>query len=153
MSNVINIADAPKTKNEKLDDFCKALADGKTREEAYVEAGYSGHQCRANAHKYYRQNADYIKIYLSEHIGVHVPTAFKVVLEIATDRNEKAGIRLKAAQDIMDRGGYHAKQTIELVTKDAAEMNTEELENEIRRLVRENPTVAALLNREESSGF
>jgi hypothetical protein len=153
MSNVINIADAPKTKNEKLDDFCKALADGKTREDAYVEAGYSPHQCRANAHKYYRQNADYIKIYLSEHIGVHVPTAFKVVLEIATNPQEKAGIRLKAAQDIMDRGGYHAKQTIELVTKDATEMNTEELENEIRRLVRENPTVAALLNREESKGL
>lgn len=152
MSNVVNIADAPKSKQDKLDDFCKALADGKTREEAYVEAGYSGHNCRANAHKFYRQNADYIKVYMSEHIGVHVPTAFKVVLEIATNPQEKAGIRLKAAQDIMDRGGYHAKQTIELVTRDATEMNTEELENEIRRLVRENPTVAALLNREESSG-
>lgn len=151
--NVVNITDAPKSKQEKLEDFCKALADGKTREDAYIEAGYSGHNCRANAHKFYRQNADYIKIYLSEHIGVHVPTAFKVVLEIATDRNEKAGIRLKAAQDIMDRGGYHAKQTIELVTKDANEMNTEELENEIRRLVRENPTVAALLNSQESKGL
>lgn len=152
MSNVINIADAPKTKNEKLDDFCKALADGKTREDAYIEAGYSAHNCRANAHKYYRQNADYIKIYLSEHIGVHVPTAFKVVLEIATNPQEKAGIRLKAAQDIMDRGGYHAKQTIELVTKDANEMNTEELQNEIRRLVQENPTVAAFLNKQELTG-
>lgn len=152
MSNVTNIADAPKNKQEKLDDFCKALADGKNREEAYIEAGYSGHNCRANAHKYYRQNADYIKIYLSEHIGVHVPTAFRVILEIATNPDEKAGIRLKAAQDIMDRGGFNAKQTIELVTKDATEMNTEELENEIRRLIRENPTVAAILNREEPQG-
>ena len=152
MNNVTNIADAPKNKQEKLDDFCKALADGKTREEAYKEAGYSGHNCRANAHKYYRQNADYIKIYLSEHIGVHVPTAFKVILEIATNTQEKAGIRLKAAQDIMDRGGFNAKQTIELVTKDATEMNTEELENEIRRLISENPAVAAFLHREESQG-
>jgi hypothetical protein len=152
VNNVTNIADAPKNKQEKLDDFCKALADGKTREEAYKEAGYSGHNCRANAHKYYRQNADYIKIYLSEHIGVHVPTAFKVILEIATNTQEKAGIRLKAAQDIMDRGGFNAKQTIELVTKDATEMNTEELENEIRRLISENPAVAAFLHREESQG-
>lgn len=149
MTNVVSITDAPKSKQEKLDEFCKALADGKTREDAYIEAGYSAHNCRANAHKYYRQNADYIKVYLSEHVGVHVPTAFKVILEIATNPQEKAGIRLKAAQDIMDRGGFSAKQTIELVTKDATEMNTEELENEIKRLIRENPAIVAALDSKE----
>lgn len=152
MDNVVPITDAPKSKQEKLDLFCQALADGKTREEAYKHAGYSGHDCRANAHKYYRQNADYIKVFLSEHVGVHVPTAFKVILEIATNPDEKAGIRLKAAQDIMDRGGFSAKQTIELVTKDATEMNTEELENEIKRLIRENPAIAKILGSEALSG-
>jgi hypothetical protein len=150
--NVVNIADAPKTKNEKLDDFCRALADGKNREEAYAEAGYSGHNCRANAHKYYRQNAEYIQAYLSEHITTHVPMALNVILKIAADPNEKGGIRLKAAQDIMDRGGFGAKQKIELTTKDAKEMSTEELQNEVAKALIEHPFLAALITASKSVG-
>jgi hypothetical protein len=145
MAQVIPIESAPKTKSERLDDFCKAIADGKNREEAYIEAGYSPLNCRANAHKYYRQNAEYIQAYLSEHITTHVPMALKVILKIAADENEKGGIRLKAAQDIMDRGGFGAKQKIELTTKDAKEMSTEELQNEVAKALTEHPFLAALI--------
>lgn len=144
--SVTLISDAPKSKQEKLDDFCRAIANGLTREAAYQEAGYSGLNCRANAHKYYRQNADYIQAYIAEHVGTHAPTALNVIISIMNDPNEKGGIRLKAAQDIMDRGGFGAKQKIELTTKDAKEMSTEELQNEVLRLISENPLLARLVD-------
>lgn len=146
MSNVTNITDAPKSKQEKLDDFCKGLANGLTREAAYVEAGYSGLNCRANAHKYYRQNHEYITGYIAEHIGTHAPTALNVIKEIMLDVTEKGGIRLKAAQDILDRAGFGAKQKIELTTKDVRELSTEELQNEVAKLIGENPFLAAFVN-------
>lgn len=144
--SVTLISDAPKSKQEKLDDFCRAIANGLTREAAYQEAGYSGLNCRANAHKYYRQNAEYITAYLSEHIGSHVPMAISVIVQIAGNPEEKAGIRLKAAQDILDRGGFGAKQKIELTTKDAKEMSTQELQDEVIRLISENPLLARLVD-------
>ena len=150
MSNVINIEDAPKSKQEKLDDFCKAIANGLTREAAYVEAGYSGLNCRANAHKFYRQNHQYITAFLAEHIGTLVPTALKVIQTIMNDPNEKGGIRLKAAQDLCDRGGFTAKQRIEITTKDTKDMTTQELEDEIAKLASENPVLARLFHPEKS---
>lgn len=146
MATITSIEDAPKTKGERLDIFCKALVDGKTQEQAYIEAGYSGHNCRANANKFYRTNAQYIQAYISEHIGGHAPMAFEVIRKIATDPNEKGGIRLKAAQDILDRAGFGAKQKIELTTKETTEMSTEELQDEISKLVGENPFLAAILH-------
>jgi len=146
MSNVTQITDAPKSKQERLDDYCEALCNGLTREAAYIAAGYSSHNCRSNAHKYYRQNADYIQGYIAEHIGSHVPTALKVIVSIVNDPNEKGGIRLKAAQDILDRGGFGAKQKIELTTKETKDMTTEELQNEIIRLASENPLLSRLLD-------
>lgn len=146
MSNVTNIADAPKSKQERLDDYCEGICNGLTREAAYVAAGYSAHNPRSNAHKYYRQNAEYIQMYIAEHIGSHVPTALKVIVAIVSDPNEKGGIRLKAAQDILDRGGFGAKQKVEFSMKDTKDMTTEELQNEIARLASENPLLAGLLS-------
>lgn len=150
MSNVTNIADAPKSKQERLDDYCEAICNGLTREAAYIAAGYSSHNCRSNAHKYYRQNADYVQAYIAEHIGGHAPTALKVIVSVMNDPNEKGGIRLKAAQDLMDRGGFGAKQKIELSTKDTKDMSSEELQNEIIKLVSENPALAGLIAKAES---
>lgn len=144
MSTVTNIQDAPKSKQEKLDDFCKGIANGLSREDAYIEAGYSGLNCRANANKFYRQNHAYVTAYISEHIGSKVPTALKVIEQIMMDPNEKGGIRLKAAQDLCDRGGFTAKQRIEISTKDTKDMTTQELEDEIAKLAAENPVLAQL---------
>lgn len=152
MGTVTPIGDAPKTKQEKLEDYCRAIADGKTREEAYKLAGYSPIDCRANANKYHRNNLEYITAYLSEHIGSKVPMALGVVVGIMNDPNEKGGIRLKAAQDILDRGGFTAKQRIELSTKDTKDMTTKELEDEIAKLVAENPVVAQLFHHSQQGG-
>lgn len=146
MTNVVNIADAPKSKQEKLDLFCEGIANGLSRSEAYEAAGYSPHNCKANANKFYRQNAPYIQAYIAEHIGYHAPTALKVLLEVMNDKGEKGGTRLKAAQDVLDRAGFGAKREVNLTVKDAKEMSTEELSNEIARLVSENPELIESFN-------
>ncbi len=150
MSNVTNIQDAPKTKQEKLDDFCRGLANGLSREAAYAEAGYSGINCRANAQKYYRANQEYIQGYIGEHIGSFAPTALNVIKEIVMNTAEKGGIRLKAAQDLLDRAGFGAKQKIELTTKDVRELSTEDLQSEIAKLISENPFLTSLINPTQS---
>lgn len=149
MTNVVDIT-APKTKQEKLDAFCEGLVNGLSRQAAYIAAGYAEHMSKPNANKYYRDNALYIQHFLAEHIGVHAPTALKVVLQIANDPNEKGGIRLKAAQDILDRAGFSAKQKVELTVSDPKEMSTEDLQNEIRKLVSEDTSLAKVFNFSES---
>lgn len=152
MTNVTNIADAPTSKQEKLDKYCEGIANGLSKQAAYVAAGYSELGSRTNAQKYHRMNGEYIAAFLSEHIGSHVPTALKVVLEVMSDPNEKGGIRLKAAQDILDRGGYGAKQRIELTTTDVKDLSTKELQDEINKLVAENPNLVAIFNPSKSVG-
>lgn len=58
--------------------------------------------------------------------------------------HEKGGIRLKAAQDLLDRAGYSAKQKVEISTKSVDELSTSELEDEIKRLLGEEPKLARL---------
>lgn len=138
--SVVLITDAPKaTKQEKLELYCQGIANGLSKERAYIEAGYAEGMARANAQKYHRQNHEYIQGYISEHIGSHAPTALKVILTIMNDETEKGGIRLKAAQDVMDRAGFSAKQKLEITTKEVKDLSTEELQNEIRKLTEDNP--------------
>lgn len=144
MTNVTSIADAPKTKAERLDIYCQALVDGKKREDAYILAGYAPHAAKSNAQKYHKINIEYITAYIGDAITEHVPAALKVLLEIMNSEHEKGGIRLKAAQDLLDRGGFSAKQKIELSAKQVDEMSTGELENEIKRLLGEEPKLARL---------
>jgi len=146
MTNVTNITDGPKSKQEKLDDFAEAICNGLSREAAYIAAGYSPINCRANANKYYRANHEYISGVISERIGTHVPAAIKVLMDVMLDPNEKGGIRIKAAEVLMDRGGYSAKQRIEISTKDVKDLSTEELQNELAKLVSENPEFVALFD-------
>lgn len=147
---VVNIEDAPKSKQEKLDIYCESLANGLSRKEAYIAAGYSPHMAVQNAQKYHRSNAEYIQGYMAEHISLHVPTALKVILEVLNNPNEKGGIRLKAAEALLDRGGQAVKQKIEISAKDVKDMSTEELESEIAKLISENPTFASIFNPKES---
>lgn len=143
---VIDLADRPLTKKEKLDLYCKALCDGHTKVQSYIEAGYSARTAALNVYQYHRDNAEYINAYISEHIGTHAPTALKVVLQIMNDPEEKGGIRLKAAQDVLDRAGFSAKQKVELTTVDVKDMNTEELQGEIKRILSEDPNLANIFS-------
>lgn len=149
---VVNISDAPKaSKREKLDKYCEGIANGLSRTDAYITAGYSEVGARANASAYHKANIDYINAYIADHIGSHVPTALKVLLEIMNSQNEKGGIRLKAAQDILDRAGFGAKQKIELTHKDVDEMSTGELEDEIKRILSEDAKLAEIFSSKEQS--
>lgn len=147
MTNVVQLADAPKSKAERLDIYCQALVDGKKRQDAYILAGYSEASSKTNAQKYHKTNIDYITSFIGDSITVHVPAALKVLLEIMNSEHEKGGIRLKAAQDLLDRGGFSAKQKIELSTKEVNEMSTGELEDAIKTILGEDPNLVRLFSK------
>ena len=125
----------------KLDAYCAGLYQGLSREKAYIAAGFSELWARDNSKQYHRNNAEYIQAYMSEKIGNNVPAAIKVIAQIMNNENEKGGIRLKAAQDLLDRAGYSPKQKIELTTKEVTELSTEELKAEIQKMFTEDPSL------------
>jgi phage terminase small subunit len=133
---------APATKKERLDVYCENLCNGIGKVKAYIAAGYSPLHAERNVTSYHKSNNEYIQSYISEHIGTHAPSALKVVLQIMNDESEKGGIRLKAAQDVLDRAGFSAKQKFEVTTKEVHDMSTEDLHNEIQRILSEEPNLA-----------
>jgi phage terminase small subunit len=143
-AKVVSIGDAPLSAKEKLDLYCEALCDGMNKTQAYIHAGFSPNHAQRNVAPYHRKHAEYINAYLSERIANHVPTALRVVVTIMNDEKEKGGIRLKAAQDILDRGGFGAKQKLELTTKDAKDLTTEELHAQIQALLSDEPQLAQI---------
>lgn len=143
MDNVTPITEAPKaSKQEKLDAYCQGLCDGLSKRDAYVAAGYAPTGAMRNAQAYHKLNATYINGFIGDHIGSHAPTALKVILRIMNDESEKGGIRLKAAQDILDRAGHGAKQKLEISTPDIKDMSTEDLQNELKRALQDSPELA-----------
>lgn len=134
---------APATKKERLDCFCEGLCNGLSQVQAYVNAGYAdGPSARKNASAFHKSNYQYVQAYISEHIGSHAPTALTVILQIMNSESEKGGIRLKAAQDILDRAGYSAKQKVEFSAKDVKDMSTEDLQKQIQEMLADDPKLA-----------
>ncbi len=145
-TKVVDIMSAPLSPKEKLDLYCEALCDGLNKTQAYIAAGFSQNHAQRNVAPYHRKHAEYINSYLSERIGSHVPAALRVVMTIMNDENEKGGIRLKAAQDILDRGGFGASKKIELTTKDVNELTTEDIQRELSKLFSEEPELAKIIS-------
>ena len=145
-TKVVDITSAPLTPKEKLDLYCEALCDGYNKTQAYIKAGFSAAHAQRNVAPYHRKNADYIKAYLSEQFGSDAPMARNVIRAIMNDETEKGGIRLKAAQDILDRAGFGAKQQIELTTKDVSELTTEDIQNELAKLFNDEPGLAKVIH-------
>lgn len=139
--SVINPS-APATKKERLDVYCENLCNGIGKVKAYIAAGYSPLHAERNVSAYHRANSEYIQSYISEHIGTHAPSALKVVLQIMNDESEKGGIRLKAAQDVLDRAGYNTKQKIELTNVDPKDLTTEDIQKQIMNLLEDDPKLA-----------
>jgi phage terminase small subunit len=144
-AKIVSIGDAPLSAKEKLDKYCEALCDGMNKTQAYIHAGFSPNHAQRNVAAYHRKNHEYVSAYISERIGSHVPAALRTVVAIMNDARERGGIRLKAAQDIMDRGGFGAKQKVELTTKDAKDMSTDEIEDQIRNLLMGDPKLAEII--------
>lgn len=144
-AKVVSIGDSPLSPKDKLDLYCEGLCSGENKTQAYIKAGFSANHAQRNVAAYHRKHAEYINSYISEQIGAHVPTALKTVMKVLNDENEKGGIRLKAAEMILDRGGFGAKQKLELTTKDVNELSTEELHREFEKLFSENPDLAKVI--------
>ncbi len=144
MDNVTPITSAPLTKQEKLELYAEGICNGLSKRDAYVAAGYAPTGAMRNAQSYHKQNATFVNAYIGEHIGSHAPTALKVILRIMNDDLEKGGIRLKAAQDILDRAGHGAKQKLEISTPDVKDMSTEDLQNELKRAFQDTPELAKI---------
>lgn len=144
-TKVVSIGDSPLSPKEKLDLYCEGLCSGENKTQAYIKAGFSSNHAQRNVAAYHRKHAEYITSYISEQIGAHVPTALKTVMTVLNDVNEKGGIRLKAAEMILDRGGFGAKQKLELTTKDVNDMSTQDLHDEFEKLFRENPDLGIIL--------
>lgn len=145
-TNVVDIMSAPLTPKEKLDAYCEGLADGLSKTQAYIQAGFSPNHAQRNVAPYHRKNAEYITAFISERIGSHVPAALKVIVQIMNDPNEKGGIRLKAAQDLVDRGGFGATRKLEFTTKDVTEMSSEDMRNELAKLLESEPDLAQIIS-------
>lgn len=145
-TNVVDFMSSPLSPKEKLDLYCEGLADGLNKTQAYIAAGFSANHAQRNVAPYHRKHAEYINAFLSERIGSHVPAALRVVLTIMNDENEKGGIRLKAAQDVLDRGGFGATRKLELTTKDVTELTTEDLQRELNKLLDEQPDLAKVFH-------
>lgn len=150
-TNVVDLMSASLTPKEKLDLYCQGLCDGLNKTQSYIKAGFSAAHAQRNVAPYHRKHADYIKSYISETIGSDAPAAHRVIRQIMNDENEKGGIRLKAAQDILDRAGFGAKQQIELTTRDVTELTTEDIQNELNKLFADEPGLAKVLNFPTSS--
>lgn len=150
-TKVVEIMSAPLSPKEKLDLYCEALCDGLNKTQAYIAAGFSPNHAQRNVAPYHRKNAEYINAYLSERIGSHVPAALRTVLQIMNDENEKGGIRLKAAQDILDRGGFGASHKVELTTKDVTELSSEDIRNELAKHFEQEPELAKLFHFPDSN--
>jgi len=146
MTNVVtlDVKDRKEIARERLDAFCEALCDGKNRTQAYLAAGFTIDPKYApkEASNYYKTHHEYVKGYMHERIGHTAPLAFKVLVDVMTNEKEKGGIRIKAAQDVLDRAGYMANQKIELTTKDVRELSTGDLQSEINRILSESPELA-----------
>lgn len=143
--NVVSLAEASLTPRDKLDLYCQGLCDGLNKTQAYVAAGFSANHAQRNVAPYHRKHAEYINSFISERIGSHVPAALRCIVGIMNDEDEKGGIRLKAAQDVLDRGGFGASKKIELTTKDVTELTTEDLTNELRKLFEDEPDLAKVI--------
>ena len=144
-AKVVSIGNSPLSPKEKLDLYCEALCDGENKTQAYIAAGFSSNHAQRNVAAYHRKHAEYINAFISERIGAHVPTALRTVMKVMNDENEKGGIRLKAAEMILDRGGFAPKQTITVTTKEVADMSTEEMHREFEKLFAENPELAKVI--------
>jgi hypothetical protein len=135
----------PKTNMEKLITYAGLLVDGVTPLEAYYQADPSrtrNHLSADTARSYYNLHKDFLQQYIFDHIGTKAPIALQVITQIMLDEGEKGGIRLKAAQDLLDRAGFNSKTKLEITTKDVKDLTTDDLTREIQKIMGESPELA-----------
>lgn len=136
------------TPAEKLSLFKEAYFDnGGNLKEAYLAAGFSPISAASNASKYFAAHREEIQTFVHTRIATHVPKAIGTIVKIMNNEQEKGGIRLKAAQDLLDRAGYKPSDRIEIRTEDVDNMSTGDIKEQIKRLLQEvDPTLGKLVD-------
>jgi hypothetical protein len=71
---------------------------------------------------------------MSEELSSYVPQAISTLVKIMKNENERGAVRLKAAQDILDRAGFGSVQKLD-VTTSTSELSTEDLNKQIALLM------------------
>jgi len=134
------------TPAEKLSLFKEAYFDnGGKLKDAYIAAGFSPISAASNASKYFAAHREEIISFVNTRIATHVPTAIGTIVKIMNNEGEKGGIRLKAAQDLLDRAGYKPSDRIEIRTEDVDTMTTGDIKDHIRKLLQEvDPSLGKL---------
>jgi phage terminase small subunit len=105
--------------------------------DAYIKAGFSKNSAQVNASQYFAKHREEIESYFRTHMAQYAPQALTTILTIMNDSGEKGGIRLKAAQDILDRCGYKPKEHIEITTEEVENMSTAQIKDRIKELLSE----------------
>lgn len=145
MAGSVNTETSPA---EKLALFKEAYYEnGGCLKAAYISAGFSENHAATNASKYFANHKDEIITYVNTKIAGYVPTAIGTIVKIMNSETEKGGIRLKAAQDLLDRAGYKPSDKIEIRTEDVDNMSTGDIKEKIRELLQEvDPTLGKLVD-------
>lgn len=117
---------------ERVRLFAEARCQGHTIIDSYALAGYSRDQKEASL--FHRTHKAEINALMSEELSSYVPQAISTLVKIMKNENERGAVRLKAAQDILDRAGFGATQKLD-VTTSTSDLTTEDLNSQIAQLL------------------
>jgi hypothetical protein len=119
--------------NDKEQKFLELYIENGDYKTAYVEAGYKFHA--ANARKKAEELQSHIKQAIYTRIGSHVPWAISELVLLATNSSSDT-VRLNALKDILSRAGYDQAIQIETTEISEKDLDTKELSEEIRDLIK-----------------
>ena len=122
-------------KTERQVSFCEHYIRTGNALQSAKAAGYgtSDESAKRRGTELSKRYKEYIDSEIRQNLGSLVPIALKIVAELA-EHGESETVRLKAAQDIMDRAGYKPTAKVEQKMVSVEERSTEELEEELKQL-------------------
>lgn len=124
--------EVPKTQRQI--DFCNQYIITGNAKKAALAAGYSASDPEKAGWRLKTRFQEYIQQAVKDNIGKMVPGALEIVNYLAINA-ESEQVRLKAAQDILDRAGYKPTNKTEQTVVSVEEKSTEELEAELASLI------------------
>lgn len=135
---------------EREQEFIYQIVEhGKSAPQAHLEAGYAQSTAK-DAHVRERRLAPHIFKATRARLSAGVPLALRVLIDIADDSQVAPSVRLKAATELLDRGGL--PKTIEVdfggETKALEELSRDELKtqihNRLKHLKKMDPKTAVI---------
>lgn len=131
-SNVVRLPRDKESISERVRLFAQARCEGHNIIDSYALAGYSRDPHEAS--KFHRTHKTEINALMSEELSSYVPQAISVLVKIMKNENERGAVRLKAAQDVLDRAGFGSTMKLDLTTS-TSDLSTEDLNKQIALLM------------------